>query len=162
MTGAGERGTSNDRLNERLGEHLRKLRRQKGLSLLDVQTLSNGAFKASVMGAYERGERAISALRLAALADVYRLPLQAMLPASGPDAAPGGGVAIDAGRLERARGTEAKTIARFVRRLQTQRQDWTGGVVRIRAEDVVALACACDRSVPELMKVLDDEGLRAY
>ena len=158
----GVRGAANDRLNERLGEHLRKLRRQKGLSLLDVQSLSDGAFKASVMGAYERGERAISALRLAALADLYRLPLQAMLPTSGAEQAPGSGVAIDIGRLDDARGPEAKTIARFVRRVQAQRHDWAGGVVRIRADDVVALACACDRSVAELMKVLDDEGLRAF
>lgn len=157
-----DRVRPNERLNERLGEHLRKLRRQKGLSLLDVQALSDGAFKASVMGAYERGERAISALRLAALAELYRLPLQAMLPSSGVEPPPGDGVAVDVGRLDDARGPEAKTVARFVRRVQGKRQDFTGGVVRIRAEDVVALACACDRSVADLIKVLDDEGLRAY
>ncbi|MEX2394756.1 MAG: helix-turn-helix transcriptional regulator, partial [Actinomycetota bacterium] len=65
----------NDPMNERLGEHLRRLRKQKGLSLLDVQALSEGEFKASVVGAYERGERAISAVRLASLAALYRLPL---------------------------------------------------------------------------------------
>ncbi len=149
-------------LNERLGEHLRRLRRQKGLSLLDVQSLSDGAFKASVMGAYERGERAISALRLAALADLYRLPLHAMLPAGESVQPVDGVVAIDVTRLDAATGAEAQAVARFVRRVQSRRQEWTGGVVRIRAEDVVAIACACDRTPAELVKVLDEEGLRAY
>jgi transcriptional regulator with XRE-family HTH domain len=148
-------------VNQRLGEHLRKLRKQKGLSLIDVQALSEGEFKASVMGAYERGERAISAVRLARLAGLYRLPLQAMLPQS-DDQASGPGLALDVTRLETATGPDASTVARFVRRLQSQRQDWTGTVVRIRAEDVVALACACDRTPAELLKLLEEMGLRAY
>ncbi len=156
-------GTS-DAVNVRLGEHLRRLRRQKGLSLPDVQTLSDGEFKASVMGAYERGERAISALRLSKLAALYRLPLQAMLPPDDTDgsASSPSGVAIDVARLDGATGAEAATLARFVKRLQSQRQDWTSGVVRIRTEDVVAIALACDRTPAELMRVLDEQGLRAY
>lgn len=154
---------SNDAVNVRLGEHLRRLRRQKGLSLPDVQALSEGEFKASVMGAYERGERAISAVRLAKLAALYKLPLQAMLPAGDAQDAPSaGGLALDVGRLESATGAEAATLARFVKRLQSQRQDWTSGVVRIRADDVVAIALACDRTPAELMKLVDDQGLRAY
>jgi transcriptional regulator with XRE-family HTH domain len=145
-----------------LGDHLRKLRKQKGLSLLDVQALSHGEFKASVMGAYERGERAISALRLSKLATLYRLPLQAMLPAGEASETVGGGLAIDMARLESSKGAEAATLARFVRRLQSLRQDPTGGVVRIRAEDIVALASACDRTPAEFVKLLDDQGLRAY
>ena len=155
--------STNDAVNVRLGEHLRRLRRQKGLSLPDVQALSEGEFKASVMGAYERGERAISAVRLAKLAALYKLPLQAMLPAGdAQDATSAGGLALDVGRLESAKGAEAATLARFVKRLQSQRQDWTSGVVRIRADDVVAIALACDRTPAELMKLVDDQGLRAY
>ena len=151
-------------VNRSLGEHLRRLRKQKGLSLLDVQALSQGEFKASVVGAYERGERAISAVRLARLATMYRLPLQAMLPPTegGDGAAAGSGLAIDATRLDQAKSPEGATVARFIRRLQSQRQEWSAGVVRIRAEDVVALACAVDRTPAELVKALDEEGLRAY
>lgn len=155
---------SDDALNVRLGEHMRRLRRQKGLSLPDVQALSAGEFKASVMGAYERGERAISTVRLARLASLYRLPLQAMLPSGDDQDAPStrSGIALDVGRLDAAAGLEAATLARFVKRLQSQRQDWTSGVVRIRAEDVVAIALACDRTPAELIKLIDDQGLRAY
>jgi transcriptional regulator with XRE-family HTH domain len=154
--------TEDRALNERLGDHLRRLRKQKGFSLLDVQALSEGEFKASVMGAYERGERAISAVRLARLAGLYRLPLQAMLPSGEASDTPGGGVAIDVTRLDSAKGAEATTVARFVRRIQGQRRDWTGGVVHIRAEDLFALAAACDKTPAELVKVIDQQGLRAY
>ncbi|MGA1244522.1 MAG: helix-turn-helix domain-containing protein, partial [Ilumatobacteraceae bacterium] len=44
----------------RVGERLRAIRRQKKLSLHEVDEVSKGEFKASVVGAYERGERAIS------------------------------------------------------------------------------------------------------
>ena len=44
----------------KVGERLRVIRRQKRLSLQEVEATSNEEFKASVLGAYERGERAIS------------------------------------------------------------------------------------------------------
>jgi transcriptional regulator with XRE-family HTH domain len=150
-------------INRRLGDHIRRLRKQKGLSLLEVEALSDSEFKSSVLGAYERGERAISAARLARLADLYRLPLQAMLPPDGtPDASTGAGVALDLNRLEATKTPEAKTVARYVRLLQAQRQDWTGRVFRIRADDVRALASVLDRSPPEFVKLLDELGVRAY
>jgi hypothetical protein len=39
----------------RVGERLRATRRQKRLSLQDVEAASRQEFKASVLGAYERG-----------------------------------------------------------------------------------------------------------
>ena len=42
---------------EQVGERLRNIRLQKGLSLHDVEERSGKEFKASVLGAYERGER---------------------------------------------------------------------------------------------------------
>lgn len=151
-------------INRRLGDHLRRLRKQKGLSLLEVEALSSKEFKSSVLGAYERGERAISAARLVRLSDLYRLPLQAMLPSdgAGPESSAGGGVALDLNRLEQAKSSEARVVARYVRILQGLRQDWTGRVMRIRTEDVRALASALDRSPAEFVKLMDKLGLRAY
>jgi transcriptional regulator with XRE-family HTH domain len=45
---------------QNVGERLRNIRLQKGLSLHDVELASSKEFKASVLGAYERGERSIS------------------------------------------------------------------------------------------------------
>ena len=65
----------------RVGERLRSIRRQKRLSLQDVEANSAQEFKASVLGAYERGERAISVPRLQRLARFYNVPVDQLLPA---------------------------------------------------------------------------------
>ena len=68
-----------------VGERLRAIRRQKGLSLHDVEARSDQEFKASVLGAYERGERAISVPRLLRLAELYRVPPDQLLPRGAHD-----------------------------------------------------------------------------
>src|SRR5438477_9544826 len=64
----------------KVGSRLRAIRRQKGLSLQDVEASSSQEFKASVLGAYERGERAISVPRLQRLARFYAVPVDQLLP----------------------------------------------------------------------------------
>src|SRR5712672_3940650 len=64
----------------RVGERLRAIRRQKRLSLQEVESASSQEFKASVLGAYERGERAISVPRLQRLARFYAVPVDQLLP----------------------------------------------------------------------------------
>jgi transcriptional regulator with XRE-family HTH domain len=63
----------------RVGAWIRSIRRQQQLSLQDVEAASEHEFKASVLGAYERGERAISVPRLQRLARFYRVPVDQML-----------------------------------------------------------------------------------
>src|SRR5438552_19101754 len=63
-----------------VGERLRSIRRQKGLSLHDVEASSGEEFKASVLGAYERGERAISVPRLQRWARLYNVPVDQLPP----------------------------------------------------------------------------------
>ena len=62
---------------KRLGEHLRAVREGKGLSLSAVARASDREFKAAALGNYERGERAISVPRLARLARIYGVPVDA-------------------------------------------------------------------------------------
>ena len=57
--------------NELVGKRLRSIRKQRGLSLQDVQRLSEQEFKAAMLGAYERGERSLSLPRLQRLAEFY-------------------------------------------------------------------------------------------
>jgi len=63
-----------------VGERLRSVRRQQRLSLQAVAAASGQEFKASVLGAYERGERAISVPRLQRLAALYDVPVDQLLP----------------------------------------------------------------------------------
>src|SRR5256714_6587450 len=65
---------------QRVGERLRSVRKQKRLSLQAVEAASRQEFKASVLGAYERGERAISVPRLQRLARFYSVPVDQLLP----------------------------------------------------------------------------------
>ena len=51
--------TSDDRTRA-LGARLRSIRNQQGLSLAQVEARSGGVWKAVVVGAYERGDRAVS------------------------------------------------------------------------------------------------------
>src|SRR5947207_3889395 len=66
-----------------LGERLRKIRIQKGMSLQDVQQASKGKWKAAVVGAYERGDRNVTVARLSELADFYGVPVSEILPDDG-------------------------------------------------------------------------------
>src|SRR3984885_3423530 len=63
-----------------VGARLRAMRKQMRLSLQAVEAMSDQEFKASVLGAYERGERAISVPRLQRLAKLYDVPVDQLLP----------------------------------------------------------------------------------
>ena len=62
------------------------------MSLQEVEGLSNQEFKASVLGAYERGERAVSVPRLWRLSRFYGVQITELLPADEPEHAFDSGV----------------------------------------------------------------------
>src|SRR5947209_7409993 len=121
----------------RVGERLRAIRRQKGLSLHDVEARSSLEFKASVLGAYERGERAISVPRLLRLAEIYEVPADQLLPrdfdaeislveSAGGSVDQTGTFAIDLVRLHDVDDPDAQIISRFASSIQLERQDFNG------------------------------------
>lgn len=162
----------------KVGTRLRAIRRQKRLSLQDVEAASEQEFKASVLGAYERGERAISVPRLQRLARFYRVPVDQLLPGDdGPDFGPRPGdgelvidldrptvrpdekVKLDLGALERLDAAEAGTLSRYLRLIQVQRGDFNGRVLTIRRDDLRAIAAILDVT-PELVTArLDALGI---
>lgn len=154
----------------KVGERLRAIRRQKRLSLQEVEAASNQEFKASVLGAYERGERAISVPRLQRLARFYSVPVDQLLPKDeGPDFGTGntrGGFAqddaitIDLTRLEQLDGPEAEMLSRYLSMIQVQRQDFNGRVLTIRRDDIRALACILGTPVEDTAPRLEHLGLR--
>jgi len=151
----------------RIGERLRAIRRQKGLSLHDVESKSKLEFKASVLGAYERGERAISVPRLLRLAEIYEVPADQLLP-KGHDieinlseADLESGFTIDLTRLPELDEPEAAVLGRYAATIQLQRQDFNGRMLTIRRDDLRVLAAVLGRSPEELGARLNDLGLRA-
>lgn len=65
-----------------LGRRLRAVREARGLSLQRVEEVTEGEFKASVLGAYERGERMMSVLRLQRLSEAYNVDVEELLPST--------------------------------------------------------------------------------
>lgn len=130
-----------------VGERLRLIRSQKGLSLQSVEAASAQEFKASVLGAYERGERSISVPRLARLAAFYKVPVDQLLPgtdAETPEArrdTERHGAKIDLTRLENQGGAESEMLTRYLHMIQLQRQDFNGRILTIRSDDMRAIAC---------------------
>jgi transcriptional regulator with XRE-family HTH domain len=165
----------------KVGERLRAIRRQKGLSLQEVEATSRQEFKASVLGAYERGERAISVPRLQRLSRLYRVPVDQLLPRDeGSDFghaepetvldlrehAPAPrvefrqpAVTIDLMRLASLDLPGVELLVRYLQTIQVQRQDFNGRMLTIRREDLRAIACILDTAPENAAARLSDLGL---
>ncbi len=130
-----------------------------------------------MLGAYERGERAISVPRLQRLARLYDVPVDQLLPA---DLAPPGAqaqgnepansrghgrfakVRIDLNSLKDAAGPEAAALRRFLATIQVERQDFNGQVLTIRGDDLRVIGATFGLGVAEMIATLDSLGLIAH
>src|ERR671912_64670 len=164
----------------RVGQRLRAIRRQKRLSLQEVEAASVQEFKASVLGAYERGERVISVPRLQRLADFYRVPVDQLLPRDAEVAAEPATrdaaeltetrlgspawpskVTFDLARFQAVEGDpELEMVYRYLSSIQVRRQDFNGRVLTIRADDIRAIAGLFGTDADALLRRLDDLQLR--
>ncbi|MGH9028587.1 MAG: transcriptional regulator [Acidimicrobiales bacterium] len=170
-----------------VGTRLRAVRKQMRLSLQAVEAMSDQEFKASVLGAYERGERAISVPRLQRLAKLYDVPVDQLLPqdddtdrwappgadqANGESDSPGRlrrqlrpwdgqeKVTVDLSKLNAVTGPERDLLRRFLSMIQVQRQDFNGRMITIRGEDIRAIACLFGVTPDAMSRRLDELGLR--
>lgn len=147
-----------------LGESLRRIRVQKGMSLQDVQQASDGKWKAAVVGAYERGDRNVTVARLSELASFYDVPVSELLPDDGSPPAPGRvetrrRVVLDLEGLQGVPESERDPLSRFTTAIQIQRGDFNGRVLTIREDDLMALALLYQTTSDELSRRLADWGL---
>ena len=170
-----------------VGSRLRAVRKQMRLSLQAVEAMSDQEFKASVLGAYERGERAISVPRLQRLAKLYDVPVDQLLPqdddadrwgaqasddVNGDLESPGRlrrqlrpwegneKVTVDLSKLNAVTGPERDLLRRFLSMIQVQRQDFNGRMITIRGEDIRAIACLFGVTPDAMSRRLDELGLR--
>lgn len=165
--GGDEDGSDYSRL---VGERLRAIRRQKHLSLHEVEDHSASEFKASVLGAYERGERSISVPRLQRLAEFYDVPIDQLLPLEdGADVIDltdraiakqaENQLVLDLQMLSEMSGPEGDMLNRYVRTIQIQRQDFNGRMLTIRRDDLRAIACILGVTTDRTRDRLDQLGL---
>ena len=127
-----------------VGVRLRAVRRQRRLSLDDVERSSGGRWSASAIGAYERGFRNLSLPRLRELAEFYDVPMSMLLgevdlrDGATEDRTGPGRIVLDLVALEQV--PEAAPILRYARSIVLDRGDWNGRVLSVRKDDVRALS----------------------
>ena len=165
----------------RVGERLRDVRKRRRLSLQAVETASAQEFKASVLGAYERGERAISVPRLQRLARFYGVSVDQLLPGDPDDrpavtldlrsespaeglpvghgAAGEGRVTVDLRRLGELGPSERELLGRYLGMIQLQRHADSGYMITIRQEDLRAIACLLETTAEGARRRLEDLSL---
>jgi transcriptional regulator with XRE-family HTH domain len=145
-----------------LGQRLRAIRMQQGLSLHGVEDKSRGRWKAVVVGSYERGDRAVTVQRLAELADFYGVPIAELLPDGSPTAGasePPPRLVLDLEKLQRIPADRAAPLARYTATIQSQRGDYNGRVLSIRQEDLRSLAVIYDETPSQLTEQLITWGV---
>ena len=145
---------------DQVGQRLRAIRRQRGLSLDEVERLSGGRWSASAIGSYERGFRNLSLPRLRDLAAFYSVPIGALLGESEP-ATPGvaGRLVLDLVALSERE--EAAPIARYASSIAAERGDWNGRVLSLRQDDARVLCSMLSLTEPELRGQLEGWGALA-
>jgi transcriptional regulator with XRE-family HTH domain len=123
-----------------VGARLRAVRRQRGMSLVDVEERSDGRWSASALGAYERGFRNLSVPRLRSLAEFYQVPMGVLLgePVADATSPSPRSIVLD---LEALRGAAAgQPVMHFVNSIVVARGDFNGRVLSLRHDDIRALS----------------------
>lgn len=138
-----------DPTQETIAHQIRALRKARGWSLSEVESLSKGSISAVALGSYERCDRAISLRRLVEIAAFFEVPITHLLGqakrGTGPDQATP--LVIDLRRMKalfknlNARG-DATLIAltTLVTSIAHRRGDWNAEVMSLRQSDLSTLS----------------------
>jgi hypothetical protein len=116
------------------------------------------------VGAYERGDRAMSIRRVQRLARLYRVPVSHMVPDEEGHTvlAVDRPVTIDLVALGRLPGPSGALLGRYLRAIVVERGDYNGRVLTIRRSDATAVACILGCTPEQVPERLDHLGLRAH
>jgi len=133
------------------GRVLRQIRSDQGLKLRDVAKRSAGRFKATTVGSYERGERALSLERFVELARLYGISavelLRLVLQTVPVDTRT---LAVDRGKLDMVDWPEREWLAEMADELATRRGQRNQALITFRAGDLDILATTHGREPAEL------------
>jgi transcriptional regulator with XRE-family HTH domain len=149
---------------ELVGEKLRRMRQDRGLSLQEVCELSGGSFVVSTLSAYERGKRSLSLERLCELGEIYgQSPMslldienEAGFPRSATSSAP---LRIRLDNLDRLAPEERKPLETYLAFLRELRNDPSRDLLTIRKEDLAYLSALYGVRPQALKDYLEKEGI---
>jgi transcriptional regulator with XRE-family HTH domain len=159
-----------DRSIEEIAASIRSIRKQKGLTLKDVEVSSKGLWKAVVVGSYERCDRALSLKKAIALAAFYQVPLDQLLGLEnhmqpGNTQTSNGQIRITLD-LKRSLTTEEEMVPdpakvmyqTFLTLICAKRRDWNGEVLSLRYSDLETLAIIGNKSEFQMLDWLRSEN----
>ena len=133
---------TNQPTQQSIAVRIRKIRKSRGWTLADVEKFSKGAFKAVVLGSYERGDRTMSIKRALDLANLYGVPLQYLVQEEQvPVMTPRNALVLDLRRVKSQSESDEKSrlLATFIAWISHQRNDWNGEVMSLREGDLSLL-----------------------
>ena len=150
---------------ELVGEKLRRMRQERGLSLQEVCDRSGGSFVVSTLSAYERGKRSLSLERLSELASIYgQSPTSILDIESEPDfqqrsITSNGPLRISLQSLERLDPEERRPLETYLTFLRQLRNDPSRELPTIRKEDLVHQSSLYRVRPTALKDYLEKEGV---
>ena len=147
---------------EDIAASLRAIRKQKGMTLKDVEIASNGRWKAVVIGSYERCDRALSLKKAINLAAFYQMPLDQLLGLENRESAPmNRKITLDLRRIRESSttGNNFQFLATFTNLLCAKRRDWNGEVLSLRDTDLTTLALLLTLDESATLEWLNSEKL---
>ena len=130
----------------RIGASLRAIRRQKGLTLRDVERESDGKWKAVVVGSYERADRALTLKRATGLSAFYNVPLDQLLGLvrQSPREESYARLILNLTEIRRRKDELPSALLRYLQEICRMRADWNGEVLTLRAGDITTLGVILD------------------
>jgi transcriptional regulator with XRE-family HTH domain len=147
-------------LDRALGEVIRRVRTERGLSLRRLAARCEGAFKPSSLGGYERGERSLSMDRFVRLADSLGVSPERLLSDALGRISKGGRpqVTVDTSLLP---ATETgNATAAFAHEVRARRSDLRSAVITLRSGDLDTIARSLDLPTAETLSGLGSAALR--
>ncbi len=152
-----------DPLQEAVSNQIRSLRKARGWSLSDVESLTQGNITAVALGSYERGDRTVSLRRLSEIANFYEVPLPYLLGAgkckgSSTRMTP---LAIDLRKLKTLSENSSNrsdptliALTTLVTSIAHRRGDWNAEVMSLRQSDLLTLSLMTMMSEEDQMQAL--------
>lgn len=149
---------------EIVGEKLRRIRQDRGLSLQEVCSRSGDSFVVSTLSAYERGKRSLSLERLCELAAIYgQSPVSILDIEDEPDfqrtltnTSP---LRIRLESLEKLSPEERRPLETYLSFLRQLRNDPARDLLTIRREDLTYLSGLYGMRPQALKDYLEREGI---
>jgi transcriptional regulator with XRE-family HTH domain len=157
-------GARDKRYAELVGDKLRKMRQERGMSLQEVCSLSGGSFVVSTLSAYERGKRSLSLERLHELAGIYGQSPNSILDVDDqPDLqrsiAGNTPLRIRLDSLTRLSPEERRPLETYLSFLRELRNDPARDMLTIRKEDLVYLSSLYGVRPQALKNYFEKEGV---